>query len=110
MSRFTGPQAPGAMARYRTKKRADATERNARTLPHKRAAYWRELDSARAASDGPCAFPWKHAFPNWDSAIATLRRLPKYRRGQGLHPYPCDGHWHLGRDLARATVAWKSAA
>jgi hypothetical protein len=110
MSRFSGPQGRGAGRAYRARKRAEATGRN---------AAYAALYSVRDADPGAavltaaasCRQPWKTPYENPGSARATLDRLPRHRKLMGLHPYPCPaGHWHLGRNLKRASVAWKSVA
>ena len=94
-------------------KRAEAEERNERTLPQRRAAYWREqADLACELDAGPCLWPEKTPYENYDAAIAALKGITAHKRKlQGLHPYPCRaGHYHLGRKLRRASVAWRRAA
>jgi hypothetical protein len=113
MSRYTGPQSRGAQARNRARKRVEADTRNARTLPHKRAAYWRDLtELADELEPGPCLWPWKTAYPTEAVALAALHGIGRLKKRQGLHPYPCraGGHWHLGRLLRRSSAAWKRAA
>lgn len=60
-------------------------------------------------SNGSCQWPWKDVYENRDSARSALKHLPRHRKRQGLHIYPCPaGHWHLGRKIRRPNVAWRS--
>lgn len=49
-----------------------------------------------------------------DVARAALRGLRRHRRkpsrypGGQLHVFPCRGHWHHGRMIRRARVAWRA--
>jgi len=108
MSRFHGPQGRGAGRAYRATKRAEAIARNAACA----ALYAvRELDEGPAVltAAASCRQPWKTPYENPGAAQATLTRLPRHRKLMGLHPYPCAaGHWHLGRTIRRAKVAWRS--
>jgi hypothetical protein len=113
VSRFTGPQFRGARAADRKARRAEADTRNERTLPHKRAAYWRSLIPADIAAEltasGPCVWPWKTAYANQAAISAARNGMDPHRKRQGLHPYPCPaGHFHLGRLLRRPSFAWRS--
>lgn len=115
MSAFSGPQGRGAMTARRAAKRAAAEHRNAETRPEDRRAYRLAHDPAGGpqltAQAAACRWPWKDQYENAGSAKAALRRMPKHRKGQGLNPYPCPGgHFHLGRQLRRAGVAWKAVA
>lgn len=57
-----------------------------------------------------CAFPGKTAYENRAAAFGALRRMPRFRKRQGLNPYHCPacGAWHLGRKLRRSAVAWRA--
>lgn len=125
MSRYNEPQVLELARQHngrkrralRIIKRAEAEARDALTLPHKRRDYWRELAAVVPFGDdldvepGPCKWPHKTAYENSAVIAAARRGMAKHRKGQGLHPYWCRaGHWHLGRNLRRSTVAWRAVA
>jgi hypothetical protein len=115
MSVFSGPQGRGAMAAHRAQLGAEAAARGALTRPERRRA-WRLATQVPAgpepgAQQGGCLQPWKEPYENAGRARAALRRMPAHRKAQGLSPYPCaGGHFHLGREMRRAVLAWKAIA
>jgi hypothetical protein len=117
MSRFSGRQGRGALAALRARRRVQAEERNAATPAEFRRAYrLLAADTDEVVSDAvettqasACRWPWKDAYENDGRARAAIKGMDRHRKGQGLHPYPCPaGHVHLGRNLQRASVAWRS--
>lgn len=123
MSRFTGPQHPGAMRAYRARKRAEAEARQAASSPRvltdvrlvdvgvvaaplpalafterpRGAAVHRSADSHERYVEGRCGCG-KRAHITRSSAEEHQRRL-RQSGDKGSRPYRCpegNGLWHVG--------------
>jgi hypothetical protein len=111
-----GPAHRGAMREHRAALRAGAEARNA-AAPHEFRRAHREgrcecQDAPEAPKAGRCPRPDKDRFTSRQAAAYAFSRLAVWRKRQGLKPYRCPAgdHFHLGRAIKRAPLAWKAVA
>lgn len=119
--RGRGRQLGGKVARAVAEaKRAEAEERQARTLhQHTRAhrlgqcACWlpqRAQSRPGQRQERACPWPGKVAYTSPQEAARVLGKHARWRRWrQGLNIYPCGDHYHAGRLFGRVS-AWARAA
>ncbi|HEY1178257.1 MAG TPA: hypothetical protein VGF17_19050 [Phytomonospora sp.] len=99
MSRYTGPQGPGAARRAREQRRAEAEARNAATKPERRAS------ARRACPTGKRKLTEHDAQCELVGAAIARNGGRANRRERRAYACPLCGSWHLTSKPPRKATA-----